>query len=106
MIYRRIISGYSGYEISSDGRVFSKDRYVNGVNGSKRLIKGMEKSICYSPSGHKIIQLSEEGIVRTHHFATIFAKTFFGYNPDTDTIHYIDGNADNISVDNIEITLK
>lgn len=103
MIKMSDISGYPEYYISSEGRVFSKDRLVAGVGGSERFIKGVEKKIQKNKEGIPIVQISRVGEKRSCMLASLLAESFLGYNHEKQQICYRDGDKSNVKLSNIVV---
>lgn len=93
---------YPFIEVSNLGRIRTKDRYVLGRNGSKRLIKG--RILKQSDNGHGYMQVSFRMNSKTINLyphravATCFIPNPNGY-PE---VNHIDNDPTNNAVDNLE----
>lgn len=95
------IKGYEGlYQISSDGKVYSKDRYVKG-RYSKRLIKGKALKTYLDKSGYERVDLYKNNHVSKCKVHRLVLITFDKERKDLD-VNHIDGNKLNNSIDNLE----
>ena len=95
-----------GYEdllyVSSDGRVFTKDRYVENVNGHVSFLKGKEKIGADNGIGYLQIKVCFENKSKSKYIHRLVAEAFLE-NPDNlPFVNHKDGNKKNNSVENLE----
>lgn len=92
-VFSMDIRNYEGYyQIDENGVVRSVDRFVNGVNGSKRLFKGRVLKPNISPNGYYYVQLSKDGITKTCYIHQLVAETFLERPEGYSEIDHINGN--------------
>lgn len=100
------IPGYEDcYEVSSEGRVRSKDHVVpcKGTNAT-RLVKGKLKKLFISKTGYYITTLSKENKLMTFTVHQLVGLAFIpGFTKGTH-LNHIDGIKTNNNVLNLEIT--
>ena len=95
------IKGYEGlYQISSDGKIYSKDRYVKGRYG-KRLIKGKLIKTYLDRNGYERVDLYKDNHASKCKVHRLVLITFDKERKDLD-VNHIDGNKLNNSIDNLE----
>jgi len=107
-IERRSISGYEGiYEVSSDGRIYSLERYVLGGPGgdNKKFVGAREIKITRTQAGSgdgytdARVCLYKEGkrtILKVHH---LVANAFLSRT--NQRVKHLDGDSMNCSISNI-----
>ena len=97
----RSIPGYEGfYEASSHGRIKSLDRVIRGKTGTTRFHKGRILRLQTQRSGHAIVSLSRDGVVRQHSVHVLVLATFKGDGNGLITRH-LDGDPANNHIDNL-----
>ena len=99
------IPSYIGYyQVSNKGNVRSLDRYVNGINNSKRLLKGKVKPLQKHPDGYHQVALSKDGIYKTFKNYQLVAYAFLNFKPLSGlVIDHIDNNPKNNNLSNLQI---
>lgn len=99
------VKGYEGYyKISNLGNVKSLDRFVKGMNNSKRLLKGKIKPLQNHPHGYYQIRLSKNGNSKTFKTYQLVAYNFLNYEPKKGyVIDHIDNDPKNNFLDNLQI---
>ena len=98
----RTYPDYPFIEASSLGRIRTKDRYVPGKNGSKRLIKGRILKQNLSKDGYKYVGFGENGKKFRLRVNRVIAVTFIP-NPDNlPEVNHIDCDRTNNRADNLE----
>lgn len=71
------IKGYEGcYQISSNGRLRSLDRYVNGISGCKRLFRGKLMNLYLDKGGYQINLLAKNGKKKNVKIHRLVANAF------------------------------
>ena len=86
------------YEISSDGRVFSKGFFrPNQKNGEGYIMKPKELSVHKNGTGHLHVDVGE-GKRLVHR---LVYEAFIGEIPKGYEIHHIDGNKENNEISNL-----
>lgn len=93
------ITGYEGlYEVTSNGVVYSVDRYtVDGKHLKRKEIKGGKFS-----NGYEFVCLRKDGVNHNCLKHRLVAEAFIK-NPDNlPVVNHIDGNIHNNSVENLE----
>ena len=102
----RSIPGYEGlYEISNMGRIRSLERTIVDTNGRKRRIKQAIMIHRYTKRMDRrdeIINLSKDGIKKTHRVSRLVAMTWCKDYQDGLTVNHIDGNTLNNNASNLE----
>lgn len=90
------IESYEGlYQVSNCGRVRSLPRTTT---------KGKILKLSCSGSGYPIVVLSKDGQTSTKNVHRIVVETFIGSVPQGMCVNHKDGNKENNSIDNLEIT--
>ncbi len=97
------VSGYEGYyEVSSCGRVRSKERVVVRSDGVAQTRRSRMKKLTDTPDGYLIVKLSRDGVNRRMPVHALVAKEFVeGYRPGLE-VNHIDYNRKNNSAENLE----
>lgn len=97
------ILGYEDcYEISSNGRIRSKDHVVPCKGNKTRLVKGVLKKLCLNKSGYQITTLSQKSKMATFTVHQLVAQAFIpGFIKGTE-LNHIDGVKTNNCYTNLE----
>lgn len=99
----RDVVGYEGlYRISNLGRVLSLDRIVKHSGGRTRYVRQRLLRHGMFSAGYPKAELAKEGSVDTISIHVLVAKAFIPNPNGYDTVHHIDENKLNYSVDNLE----
>lgn len=99
----KVVIGYEGfYEVSSIGKIRSKDRYVNATNGSTQLKKGIILKSPIDKYGYHKIKLSKYGKVKDFTVHRLVALNFVKNIFNKPQVNHKDGNKLNNKVDNLE----
>lgn len=102
------IEGYEGlYQVSSQGRVQSVDKYVTRITGGVQHRKSKLMKISHSNTfASGSVGLSKHGKSKTFGLDRLVAKNFHIANyTDTSRIYHIDGNVNNNCVDNLTVNI-
>lgn len=91
----RDIKGYPGYQVSSDGEIFS----VLRGGGENRKLKP-----ALTASGYHRIKLSRNGVQTSYNVHRLVAEAFLSKPRGKDVVNHIDGDKINNSVKNLEWT--
>ena len=100
----RDIPGFSGYQVSSHGRVRSIDRFVNRTNhvSAKRWTRGRILSQGLTGVGYLKVELSANGRIKTMAVHRLVAMAFIS-NPDNlPIVHHKDEVKTNNKIENLE----
>lgn len=101
-IWKPVVGWESRYEVSSLGRVRSKDMRVGARNGRTALRKGRILKQKRSGTGRLAINLCDgEGRVRTTEVHVLVAAAFLGSRPFGTYVCHGDGNQDNNALSNL-----
>ena len=99
----RSVNGYSGlYEVSSEGRVRSLDRYVNSGIGI-RLYKGRVLKPGIGKNGYLQVVLSKDNKQTTFGVHRLVWETFNGKRPEGMQVNHIDEDKTNNRLDNLNL---
>lgn len=99
----RDIIGYEGlYQVSSQGRVRSVDRYINYKNTGVSLRKGRILKPKTDKDGYLIVNLSSNGKIKTHKVHRLVAQAFIPNPHNYPCVNHKDENPKNNCVDNLE----
>lgn len=98
------IEGYeSSYEVSSLGRIRSKERQAN-VKGGTRTVKAKERKLFPNKKGYMTVVLSLNNKLKTFTVHQLVAQAFIpGFIKGTD-LNHIDGDKTNNASSNLEVT--
>lgn len=105
------IKQYEGYyQVSSDGRVRSLDRYVPAKNDSIKLCRGVERYLA-DKDGYRTINLykhRENGKKNGKHYMVhrLVAEAFIPNLENKPEVNHKDGNKSNNSISNLEWVTK
>jgi len=99
------IPNYEGfYQVSDMGSVRSIDRYVKGVGGSNRFLKGSVKKLQNHPDGYLQVRLSKQGLSRTFKNYQLVAYSFLNHRPTEGlVVDHIDNNPKNNKLSNLQV---
>lgn len=99
----RDIEGYEGhYQVSNLGRVKSLERYMNGRNGGKSLLKERILKPIKNNRGYLNVNLSKNRKRKNANIHRLVAKAFIP-NPDNKPeVNHVDTNKKNNRADNLE----
>lgn len=92
---------FPGYEISSDGRVRSLNRWITYRNGVRRSYKGQDLSPTLTRYGYHLININicNVSLKRTAH--SLVMETFVGPRPTGFDIRHLDGDKIHNCVNNL-----
>ena len=97
------IPGWEGYYmVSTHGRIKSVDRYVNGKNGSKCLMKGKILKQGTDRDGYKKVVLYKNKKGKTYRVHRLVAMTFIPNSNNLSYVNHKDENPSNNTVWNLE----
>lgn len=99
------IEGYeTHYEVSSHGRIRSKERDVPCKGGKTRRVKSALRKLFLNRKGYQIVTLSLDGVLKTFSVHQLVAQAFIpGFIKGTE-INHVDGDKTNNHVNNIEVS--
>lgn len=99
----RDVKGLEEYlYVTSDGDVYSKDRFYINKNGKKIIIKGKLKTPTNNNCGYYQIRVTVNGRVHRKYLHRILAEAFIPNPSNYPEVNHIDGNKENNSIDNLE----
>ena len=99
---KRDVVGLEKYAyVTSDGEVFSKDRYVNN-NGTLVLLKGKRKKTIDNGLGYKTIKFTINRKIIRKYLHRIVAEAFIPNPNNYPEVNHKDGKKANNSVNNLE----
>lgn len=97
------VKNYEGlYEVSNMLRVKAVERFVNGKNGSKVLLKEVVLKGRINRKGYREFNLSKNGKKNLRNLHRILALTFIPNPLNKREVNHIDGNKLNNNLDNLE----
>lgn len=88
-----------GYEVSSLGRIKSKERMVNHPKGGLKIVRERILKTASSPGGYQSVCLKKRG---THLIHRLVAIAFIPNESLKPCVNHIDGNKGNNTVENLE----
>ena len=89
------------YEVSSLGRVRSKDKYVRAAHNSVAIRRGRVLTPVIKHRGYRAVTLAD-GEVREQHFIhALVLAAFVGPRPDNQVARHIDDDRDNNTLANL-----
>lgn len=89
------------FEVSSDGRVRSTDRYVNTRWSKPRLLRGRILPMRLDKDGYWKVTLNWESKTQTPFVHRLVARAFIGKCPKGQQVRHRDGNPANSDVNNL-----
>lgn len=97
------IPGYDGqYQITSTGRVRSRDKRARCAHGGTRVFPGRELSVMQRPDGYKFVKLTgKDGVSSTQYLHRLLLLTFCGEPQEGYYGCHNDGNPENNSLSNL-----
>lgn len=96
------VIGFEEYAyVTDEGRVFTKDRYVNN-NGQKVLLRGKEKKATDNGLGYLQVRFYINGKVFRKYLHRIVAEAFLPNPNNYSDVNHIDGNKSNNNINNLE----
>lgn len=99
----KAVPGYDGiYEVSSNGRVRSKDRIVRVPGNKSRRLKGKLLSPKQNGKGYAFVALSKDGVAKNHYIHRLVAAAFILNEENKGYVNHRDGNPSNNQIDNLE----
>lgn len=97
------VNGYEGiYEVSNKAEVRSIDRYVNGVNGSMRFIKGKLIIPHINNNGYLLCDLYKENKRKNYLLHRIVAEAFIPNPQNYEVVNHKDNVRTNCLPSNLE----
>lgn len=96
------IDGFEAYQVSSLGKVRSKDRYANSGIGI-RLYKGKVLKPGMSRDGYLHVVLSKDNKQTTFNVHRLVYETFNGKIPEGMQVNHIDEDKTNNSIENLNV---
>lgn len=100
---RKDIPNYEGlYQASTDGEIYSLERFVDyRIKGYKRLQKGRKLKPRTNKRGYLRLTLCKNGLVKDFSVHVLIALTFLGSRPNGYHVAHKDGNKKNNSLLNL-----
>ncbi|MGE8141826.1 HNH endonuclease [Novosphingobium sp. NPDC080210] len=100
-IWKPVQNTWGAYSVSSEGRVRSESRLVDGSRGVQYLIRGRILKTRRHPFGYPVVTMSIRGkcVSRTVH--SLVAEAFMGTRPDGLVVCHSDGDPTNNSIWNL-----
>lgn len=97
------IPGYNEtYEVSSSGKVRSKDREILLPDGRIRRCKGKLLSPKQNRQGYVFYTLSKDGVTKTHYIHRLLGLAYISNDGNKGYINHRDGNPWNNDLSNLE----
>lgn len=97
------IEGYEGYyQVSTEGRVRSLDRVVQGYHTEKLRLKGRIIKPNELSNGYYEVHLCKDGVRKTAFIHRLVAKAFLNNEHNLPEVNHKDENPKNNSVENLE----
>ena len=90
------------YYVTSDGKVFSKDRIIQTKNGKTLHLKGREIKQFKNSNGYPIVGLHSDGVVKYKTVHRIVAEAFLPNPFNFPQINHKDEGRTNNNVENLE----
>lgn len=99
------ILGYEGYyEVSSFGRIRSKDHQALCRGGNYRLVTGKLRTLFLNKNGYFITTLSKQNKLITFTVHQLVAQAFLPGFIKGNEVNHIDGNKANNNITNLELS--
>jgi hypothetical protein len=96
------IPNFSDYQITRDGRVWSKERYVVCHNGRKYLYKGRWLKQGFDKDGYLVVAISNKEYVNCYAVHVLVCLAFHGPKPFPKAqVRHLDGNTENLDPKNL-----
>lgn len=97
------IKGFEGfYQISSEGKIRSLDRYTKHKCGKIQFNKGKELKINTNNKGYLYIMLYKNSKYKKFYIHRLVAETFLEQNEFKNEVNHKDGNPKNNNLENLE----
>ena len=97
----KAVRGFEGaYEVSNSGVVRSLDRMVGGPRG-QRVWRGREMKSRVARNGYALVQLKNNGAVRSAHVHTLVLEAFVSERPEGQECRHLDGDRLNNRLENL-----
>lgn len=103
-IWKDILNYEELYQVSSYGRIRSKDHVVPSKSNSTRLVKGKIRIQQYNPKGYAVAVLSKENKLKTFTIHQLVAQAFIHNFIKGTELNHKDGNKSNPRLTNLEIS--
>lgn len=105
-VVRKPVVGYEGYyEVDQFGRIYSVDRSIDVVDGSRVYSKklcGNQMKQSMHTKGYKTVSLTREGKTKTEFVHRVVAKAFLPNPMNYEMINHIDEDKTNNFLENLE----
>lgn len=105
-VVRKPVVGYEGYyEVDQFGRIYSVDRSIDVVDGSRVYSKklcGNQMKQSIHTKGYKTVSLTREGKTKTEFVHRVVAKAFLPNPMNYKMINHIDEDKTNNFLENLE----
>lgn len=97
------IEGYEGiYEVSSDGRVRSLNRFAKSNQGATQFVRGKELAILTMPNGYQVVNLYKNNKNTAQYVHRLVAKAFLSNPKNLPQVNHKDENKSNNQASNLE----
>lgn len=95
------IKGYEGlYQVSNQGRIKSTPRFVDTVMNCRHY-KSVLLTPTHNDSGYYVVNLSKNGVVKTHRIHILVAETFLENKENKPCVDHINGIRDDNRIENL-----
>ena len=95
------IKGYEGlYQVSNQGRIKSTPRFVDTVMNCRHY-KSVLLIPTHNDSGYYVVNLSKNGVVKTHRIHILVAETFLENKENKPCVDHINGIRDDNRIENL-----
>lgn len=99
----RNIEGYNGhYQISTNGNVRSRDRFIAMANGRTRFYRGRTIKFAGKRAGYRFVLLSSGRKRKKHYLHRLVAEAFIPRTDPTLEVNHINGKKSDNRVENLE----